>query len=60
MGCRSVSKNPNNALPREWTGVDSQGVTWRGFFENGEITSLFPEQCIITVEVYNEERIQNK
>lgn len=30
-------------LPREWSGTDGQGVRWRGYAENGEIKSFFPE-----------------
>lgn len=25
-------------LPREWSGYDSQGIKWRGYYENGVIT----------------------
>lgn len=34
---------PDGVLPREWVGMDNQGVAWRGYYENGQITSLFPE-----------------
>lgn len=30
-------------LPREWTGVDNRGVRWRGYMENGAITSFYPD-----------------
>lgn len=30
-------------LPREWSGYDSQGIKWRGYYENGVITSFYPE-----------------
>ncbi len=30
-------------LPREWSGIDGQGVRWHGYTENGEIQSFFPE-----------------
>ena len=31
-------------LPREWTGVDSNGVKWHGYYEDGKITSFFPDE----------------
>ena len=40
----AVSQYPDDILPREWVGVDNSGVTWRGYYENGEITSMYPEQ----------------
>lgn len=33
----------DGTMPREWIGVDSKGVTWRGYYQDGEITSFFPE-----------------
>lgn len=39
----AASQSPNGVLSREWVGVDNNGVTWRGYFENGNITSMYPE-----------------
>lgn len=39
----SASRSSSGSLDREWTGVDNQGVTWRGYTENDEITSMYPE-----------------
>ncbi|MGG3523348.1 T7SS effector LXG polymorphic toxin [Bacillus pseudomycoides] len=37
-------KTSDGVLSREWTGVDSKGVTWRGYHnKDGEISSFFPE-----------------
>ena len=33
---------PNGTLPSVWSGFDSLGVEWVGYFRNGEITSFFP------------------
>ena len=33
----------NGTLTREWRGADSQGKFWRGYYENGIVTSFFPE-----------------
>lgn len=38
----ALAKESTEVLPRVWTGVDSKGVPWVGYFENGKITSLFP------------------
>ena len=35
--------SPDGILSREWVGTDKLGVTWRGYYENGQITSMFPE-----------------
>ena len=40
----AASQYPDGILPREWVGVDDSGVTWRGYYESGEITSMYPEQ----------------
>ena len=38
-------KNADDGImPREWWGIDSEGITWHGYFENGEITSFFPDE----------------
>ena len=39
------AKNSNNGrLSREWSGVDNQGITWRGYCDSsGNITSFYPE-----------------
>ena len=34
---------PDGILPRIWSGCDSQGIRWRGYYENGRITSFYPE-----------------
>lgn len=39
----ALSNASDNILPREWTGIDSRGVTWRGYSTDGEITSFYPE-----------------
>ncbi|HAQ41164.1 MAG TPA: hypothetical protein DCM73_10260 [Clostridiales bacterium] len=39
----ALSNSADGILPRIWSGVDSHGVTWRGYFENGSITSFYPE-----------------
>ena len=44
QAANNASKNyTDGILPREWVGVDNQGVSWRGYCENGEITSMYPE-----------------
>ena len=40
----AISKADDGIMPREWTGVDSEGITWHGYFEDGEITSFFPDE----------------
>ena len=39
----ALSNSPDGTLPRVWNGVDSKGVPWTGNFENGNITTFFPE-----------------
>jgi hypothetical protein len=39
----AASQYENAILPREWVGVDNNGVSWRGYCKNGEITSMYPE-----------------
>ena len=40
----NASKNyKDGILPREWVGVDNQGESWRGYYENGIISSMYPE-----------------
>jgi len=39
----ALSKSGSSTLPHDWTGVDNQGVTWKGYYENGSITSFFPD-----------------
>ncbi len=39
----AASQYENGILPREWVGVDNNGVLWRGYCKNGEITSMYPE-----------------
>ncbi|MFP3411347.1 CdiA family toxin C-terminal domain-containing protein [Bacillus sp. SIMBA_074] len=36
-------KTSDGVLSREWTGVDSKEITWRGYHKGGEISSFFPE-----------------
>lgn len=36
-------KTSDGVLSREWTGVDSKEITWRGYHKDGEISSFFPE-----------------
>ncbi|MEI4803839.1 CdiA family toxin C-terminal domain-containing protein [Bacillus sp. FJAT-51639] len=38
----ALSKESSGVIPREWIGIDSNGVKWNGYFENGKITSFFP------------------
>ncbi|WP_373441565.1 CdiA family toxin C-terminal domain-containing protein [Paenibacillus kribbensis] len=38
----ALTKETSGTLPRVWMGVDSKGVSWVGYYENGSITSLFP------------------
>ena len=40
----ALSKADDGVMPREWSGADGEGVTWHGYFEDGEITSFFPEE----------------
>jgi len=40
----AISKADDGIMPREWTGVDIEGITWHGYFEDGEITSFFPDE----------------
>ena len=41
----NAAKNSESGrLPREWTGVDNHGITWRGYCDSsGNITSFYPE-----------------
>ena len=40
----NASKNyTDGILPREWVGIDNQGVSWRGYCADGEISSMYPE-----------------
>ena len=39
----ALTTSTDGVLPRIWTGVDSQGIVWRGYCENGVITSFYPE-----------------
>ncbi|MBC2239256.1 T7SS effector LXG polymorphic toxin [Listeria booriae] len=39
----AMLKSKDGTMPREWIGIDSKGVTWRGYYQDGEITSFFPE-----------------
>ncbi len=39
----AASQYENGILPREWVSVDNNGVSWRGYCKNGEITSMYPE-----------------
>ena len=34
---------PNGILPREWSGYDNQGICWHGYYQDGRITSFYPE-----------------
>ncbi|WP_311079300.1 contractile injection system protein, VgrG/Pvc8 family [Paenibacillus polymyxa] len=38
----ALTKETSGTLPRVWMGVDSKGVSWVGYYEDGRITSLFP------------------
>nr|WP_256478847.1 CdiA family toxin C-terminal domain-containing protein [Sebaldella sp. S0638] len=38
----ALSNSPSGVLGREWTGIDGSGVKWKGNYENGEITTMFP------------------
>ncbi len=40
----AISKSNDGVMPREWTEVDSEGITWHGYFEDGKITSFFPDE----------------
>ena len=40
----AISKADNGVMPREWSGVDSEGITWHGYYTDGEITSFFPDE----------------
>ena len=40
----AISKSSDGIMPREWIGVDSKGISWHGYYENGEITSFFPDE----------------
>ncbi|EAF0571820.1 transposase [Listeria monocytogenes] len=40
----NATSNPQDgSLPREWTGKDNTGKTWRGYYEDGKITSFYPD-----------------
>ncbi len=40
----AASKSTGGKLRREWTGIDKQGVKWRGYCDSkGNITSFYPE-----------------
>ncbi|MBF2536961.1 EndoU domain-containing protein [Listeria marthii] len=40
----NATSNPDDgSLPREWTGKDNTGKTWRGYYEDGKITSFYPD-----------------
>ncbi|EJT4732001.1 EndoU domain-containing protein [Listeria monocytogenes] len=39
----ATSNLDDGSLPREWTGKDNTGKTWRGYYEDGKITSFYPD-----------------
>ena len=39
----ALANSPDGTLSRTWEGTDSYGVPWRGHFENGEITTMYPK-----------------
>jgi len=39
----ALANSSDGTLPREWTGIDSEGIMWRGYFEDGEMTSFYPQ-----------------
>ncbi|EAG9291366.1 transposase [Listeria monocytogenes] len=40
----NATSNPDDgSLSREWAGKDNSGKTWRGYYENGKITSFYPD-----------------
>lgn len=40
----AISKTDDGIMPREWSGIDSEGIMWHGYFEDGQITSFFPDE----------------
>ncbi|EAD2763168.1 hypothetical protein D3269_14560 [Listeria monocytogenes] len=40
---KATSNLDDGSLPREWTGKDNTGKTWRGYYEDGKITSFYPD-----------------
>ena len=40
----AISKIDDSIMPREWSGIDSEGIMWHGYFEDGQITSFFPDE----------------
>lgn len=38
----ALSREMAGILPYEWSGMDSKGVKWLGYFKNGKITFFFP------------------
>lgn len=39
----AISNSGDGSLPREWIGKDNSGKAWRGYYEDGKITSFYPE-----------------
>lgn len=40
----ALQTSDTGIMPREWFGKDSKGITWHGYFEDGELTSFFPDE----------------
>ena len=40
----AITKSDDGVMPREWYGIDSEGITWYGYFEDGKIKSFFPDE----------------
>ena len=38
----ALSNSSSAGLDREWIGIDKKVVKWKGNYENGEITTMFP------------------
>ena len=43
QAANNAALRSGGVMSREWTGVDNYGVTWRGYYTYGEITSFFPQ-----------------
>lgn len=44
MGLEAANNAANGkTLDGKWSGVDSMGVTWQGYAEDGKITTFFPK-----------------
>ena len=48
----ALSKATDGTMPREWVGVDSNGVTWRGYYQDGRIVFFIQKTRCLKGELF--------